>query len=159
MEITLLEAITKYGLNTLIIAVAINILTALIKVPIKALANKSKEGKGITRYITFLPVIIGFGLTVLYSFILFKKLILDGNFVTLWLSSSSLSLAIYAFKEKFFPSKKKILEKFEIEQNIDLIDKIKKTFFDDKKEETLGKEKKSQKIILRARNNNEKNIK
>lgn len=152
METTILELITKYGLNTFIIASLVFVLTGLIKKPIKCLAKKMKDGTALTRYITFLPVIFSFGITVLYMFIINHNIIFNGKFFTLWLTSSSLSLALYAFKEKFLPSKNKILTETEVKQNEELIEKIKETVLpkptnEVKAIENIETEKPEEKII------------
>ena len=90
--------------------------------PIKRLAAKAKDSSKYTKYITFLPLILGFGVTALYEYIMTKTVSFTGEFITLWLTSSSLSLAIYAFIEKFIPSKKKILS---VRQNEEMLDSLK----------------------------------
>ena len=122
---TILGYIKDYGYETLFIAIAINILTAILKSPIKKLAAKSKDGTLITKYITFLPLIIGFGLCAFYKYVFLEKVSINGDYISLWLSSASLSLAIYAVFEKFFPSKQKVLEEYELKQNLELIEKLK----------------------------------
>lgn len=106
-ESSILNAIMNYGLETLVIAIIINILTAIIKIPIKKLANKRDDrGAVIKKYITFLPVTLGFVLAVAYTFLFVSRIsIFNNEFVVLWLTSSSLSLALYAIFEKFFPKK------------------------------------------------------
>ena len=106
MNITISELIQNYGFDSVLIAATVCILTGLIKMPIKSLASKTKNSKKYTKYITFLPLFLGFGVTVLYEYILTKKVLFTVDFMTLWLTSSSLSLAIYAFIEKFIPNKK-----------------------------------------------------
>lgn len=64
--------------------------------------------------------------------IMTKTVSFTGEFITLWLTSSSLSLAIYAFIEKFIPSKKKILSAEEIRKNEEMIDSIKSILTADK---------------------------
>lgn len=125
MEITLTELLQKYGLNSVMIAVSICVLTGLIKMPIKYLASKAKQPSRYTKYITFLPLLLGLGVTVLYEYIVTKSVLFRGELITLWLTSSSLSLAIYAFIEKFIPNKKKILTAEEIKQNGEMLDALK----------------------------------
>lgn len=120
-----LQFLSEHGLDTLLIALVTVILTGLIKMPIKKLASKSVNSKKITRFITFLPIFIGFGLTVLLTYILERRVVFDETFFAQWLSSVSVSLAIYAFWEKFVPSEKKILSEAEIKANQELIDEIK----------------------------------
>lgn len=125
MEITISELVQNYGLDSVLIAAAVCILTGLIKLPIKRLAAKTKDSSKYTKYITFLPLLLGFGATALYEYIMTRSVSFAGEFITLWLTSSSLSLAIYAFIEKFIPSKKKILSAEEIRQNEEMLDSIK----------------------------------
>ena len=135
MEITITELVQNYGLDSVLIAVAVCILTGLIKMPIKRLAAKAKDSSKYTKYITFLPLLLGFGVTALYEYIMTKTVSFTGEFITLWLTSSSLSLAIYAFIEKFIPSKKKILSAEEIRQNEEILDSIKSILTTDKPSE------------------------
>ena len=94
---TFLELMQDHGLNSLIIAILVFILTAIVKMPLKKLAARSKDKSKYTRYITFLPLIISFGITILYEYILNGKVVFTEDILKLWLTSSSLSLAIYAF--------------------------------------------------------------
>ena len=103
MEITILELIENYGFNSVLLAVILFVLTGLIKKPLKMLAGKTADSAKYTRFITFLPLILGFGITALYEYLVSKAISIDGGFVRLWITSSSLSLAIYAFAEKFIP--------------------------------------------------------
>lgn len=135
MEITIMELVQDYGLDSVLIAAAVCILTGLIKMPIKSLAAKTKDPSKYTKYITFLPLLLGFGVTVLYEYIMTHSVVFTGEFITLWLTSSSLSLAIYAFIEKFIPSRKKIMSEEEIKQNEELIDTLKGILTSDKSTE------------------------
>lgn len=119
------DFITEYGLETVLLAVLNCILTGLVKLPLKRLAQRGKDPAALTRYITFLPLILGFGLCQLYTWLFCGGPAFDSAFLTLWLTSVSVSLAVYAYWEKFFPSKKKILQEHEIRQNLELIEKIK----------------------------------
>ena len=125
METEILKLLTDYGLEAIVIALAINVLTGLVKLPVKGLAKKMEDGTKLTRYLVFLPVLLGFVLTVAYVKIRRGTMGFDKAFVTLWLTSSSLSLTLYAIFEKFFPSKEKILKDYEIEANKNLIEEIK----------------------------------
>lgn len=135
MEITISELVQNYGLDSVLIAAAVCILTGLIKLPIKRLAAKTKDSSKYTKYITFLPLLLGFGATALYEYIMMRSVSFAGEFITLWLTSSSLSLAIYAFIEKFIPSKKKILSAEEIRQNEEMLDSLKSILTADKSSE------------------------
>ena len=114
MKEYIIELITVYGLETVLFAFAINILTGLIKLPIKKLASNLKDSSMVTRFIVFLPILLGFGLTVLYYELFKSGLVFNKEFITLWITSTSLSLTFYAIYEKLFPSKKKIIMSTEI---------------------------------------------
>lgn len=128
------QLITDYGVDTLVIALCTVVFTGLFKIPIKKLADKTMNSKKITRFVTFLPILFGFGLTVLSTFLLTKRVSFNKNFYVQWLSAVSLSLAIYAFWEKFVPSEKKILTEAEIKANKAVIEELK-----NKLVETAGK--------------------
>ena len=115
---------SEYGITTVILAVLINILTGLIKLPVKALASKLEDSTRITRFLVFMPVLLGFLSAMAYSAAVNKSLVFDEGFYRLWLSSSSLSLTFYAVFEKIFPSRKKVLSSDEIDENKRLIEEI-----------------------------------
>lgn len=121
----IIQLIMDYGLDTFFIALCTVVLTGLFKIPIKKLADKAKNSKKITKFITFLPILFGFGLTVLCTYLLTKQVDFNKDFYVQWLSSVSLSLAIYAILEKFIPSKRKILSEAEIAANQALIEELK----------------------------------
>lgn len=98
-----LELIAEYGLETVGIALAVNFLTAVVKLPIKLLAKKAENRHAVTRFIVFLPIVLAFLLTLCYRKWAFGAIAFDKAFVTLWLSSSSLSLTVYAVFEKMIP--------------------------------------------------------
>ena len=123
------ELITTYGMNRIILAECICIATGLLKLPVKKFAAKCAVPEKITKYITFLPVILGGGFTAVYYLIMKQPVIFDGKYVALWLSSSSLSLAIYAFIEKFFP-KRQVITSQEILENSELIETLEEKFSD-----------------------------
>lgn len=123
MEI--IRLITDYGVDTLVIALCTVVFTGLFKIPIKKLAEKTRNSKKITRFVTFLPIIIGFGLTILSAYLFTKRVSFDKDFYVQWLSSVSLSLAIYAFWEKFVPSEKKILTEAEVKANKAAVEELK----------------------------------
>lgn len=124
MDDNVVEIIAQYGLETILIAVIVNVLTALIKMPIKYLASKTKHSTRITRFIVVLPLIIGFVITLSYTKLTTGGLSFGKEFVTLWLTSSSLSLTIYAVIEKMLPSKKSVLQDNETEMTEKIIDKL-----------------------------------
>lgn len=119
------ELLSYYELDTVIIAVITMALTALLKIPIKKLAGKTSISKKITRFITFLPLITGFGVTVLSAYLLEGRIDFTKEFYIQWLSASSLSLALYAFWEKFVPSEKQILSQAEVKANNRVIEQLK----------------------------------
>ena len=123
MEI--LQMIKANKLEVIIIALAINILTGLIKMPIKNAAKKMEDKTVVTKWIVFLPIILAAVLSWGYGCIIKKTWGIDEQFFTRWLTSSSLSLSFYALFEKLVPSKKKILEEYEIVENQRLINELK----------------------------------
>lgn len=121
----ILVFIKTYGLEAVVIALLINILTGLVKMPIKKLASKLEDYTKVTRFVVFFPILIGFGLTVCYQQFIVQSFSFDEKFYSLWLTSSSLSLTIYAILEKMFPSKKKLLSQAEIKTSQSILDAIK----------------------------------
>lgn len=121
----IIQLMTDYGVDMLVIALCTVVFTGLFKIPIKKLAEKTKNSKKITRFVTFLPIFFGFGLTALSTYLLTKQVNFNKAFYVQWLSSVSLSLAIYAFWEKFVPSEKKILSEAEIEANKAAVEELK----------------------------------
>lgn len=101
------ELIAEYGLETVCLALIVNALTAVIKIPIKLLAKRTKDSANITRFIVFLPFVIGFASTFAYCKWIANGFSFGKEFVTLWLTSSSLSLTFYAVFEKLTPQKNK----------------------------------------------------
>lgn len=173
MESQIVNIVTNYSFETAILAVLINILTGLIKMPLKGLAKKTKNSEKFTRLIIFLPIILGFGITVCYRLLLNCDPLFDKNFYILWFSSSSLSLTIYAIWEKLFPSKKHIMQECEIEANQKILEVIQKMFqeqlvskkeasvsngeiplTDDEQDNTTVNRTENQKIILYGRKQN-----
>lgn len=135
------QLITDYGVDTLVIALCTVVFTGLFKIPIKKLAEKTKNSKKITRFVTFLPILFGFGLTVLTTYLLTKQVSFNKDFFVQWLSAVSLSLAIYAFWEKFVPSEKKILTDAEIKANKAVVEELK-----NKLVETVGNADEAQSV-------------
>ena len=115
MEIKFIDFVLEYGLEPVILALAINIVTGLAKLPLKALAHKASDSSVYTRFFVFLPILIGLWLTALYCTIINGYVEINRQFVSLWLSSASLSLSFYAVFEKLVPSKNKILKDSEVE--------------------------------------------
>lgn len=124
MNEKIVSLITDYGLEAVVLGLAINVLTGLIKLPIKSFAKKLEDGSKLTRYLVFLPVILGFCLTLGYTAAIKGQIEITREFVTLWVSSSSLSLTFYALWEKLFPTKEKLKKEYIIEENDKLLDTI-----------------------------------
>lgn len=120
-----IQLITDNGVDTIVIALGTVVFTGLFKIPIKKLAAKTKNSKKITRFVTFLPILFGFGLTVLSAYLLTNQVSFSKEFYVQWLSSVSLSLAIYAFWEKFVPFEKQILSEAEIKANMTVVEELK----------------------------------
>lgn len=118
------EVLRQYSLEAVILALVINLSTALCKIPIKALARKAKNSASITRFIVFMPIILGFALTVCYAKWFVGSLVIDKEFMQLWLTSSSLSLTFYAVFEKLMPSKNKAENDAAIKASKEVLDKI-----------------------------------
>ncbi len=116
----ILQSIQEHGLETVVMAVIVTMLTGAIKLPIKYLAQKYENLSGITKYITFLPVILGFAVNAVYLAVV-DEFIADEVYLTTSLTVGSISLAIYAFIEKFAPSKKKILEEVDVQAGLELV--------------------------------------
>ncbi len=144
----ILAVIGDYKLSAVIIAVLINVVTGAVKLPIKRAAQKMENGKKLTRFITFLPVVLGFGLTAAYEAAFCGGVKIDGDFVSLWLGASSLSLAVYAFIEKFFPAGKKPLSEEEVRENAALIERLEEKLAPPAEEKAEAK-----KIVLRGKDN------
>ena len=102
----IIEIIKAYGIETVLIALVINILTGIVKIPIKKMCSGLKNSKNITRFIVFLPIIIGLGVTYIYKYY-FDISLMDKEFLTTWLTATSLSLTFYAVFEKIIPNTSK----------------------------------------------------
>ena len=110
MEKFITDLITS-NFYLIILSLFNNALTAIIKMPIKKILFKKVENSKIyTKYLTFLPIIIGFCITIIHFLLNKMDLEFNTSFVEFWVENSSLSLAFYAFEEKFMPNKKKVLE-------------------------------------------------
>lgn len=169
----ILEMIKTYGLETVLIALIVNIFTGLAKMPIKYLASKLKDYTRVTRFVVFLPILFGFLFSFLYVRFIEGTFNFDREFITMWLTSSSLSLTFYAIFEKLFPSKKKILSDCEIKTSESILETIKQLVentlqgdvenHDLKKIVAINKIEKEEvmdnKIVLRGRGNAEVGVK
>ncbi|MFA5676573.1 MAG: hypothetical protein WDA65_08655 [Christensenellales bacterium] len=127
MESTLVKAIMESGIETLLIAVCVNVFTAAVKIPIKKLSKKLNAKAQINRFITLLPLLLSFGFTTLYMSLFIKAgKLFEEEFIILWLSSSSLSLALYAIFEKFFGGKIAETTKEEMKSAQEIIEMVAK---------------------------------
>ena len=145
----LIALLSDDGGITAIAALATVILTGIIKLPLKKLAEKFTCAKKITRFIVFLPLVTGFGMTTLINFLLTGQSHFDAQFFMKLLSAVSLSLAIYAFWEKFVPSEKKFLTETEIQANKEAVEKIKESL--EESQNTDEQTPESETIILTNR--------
>lgn len=148
----LIALLSDDGGITALAALATVILTGIIKLPLKKLAEKFTCAKKITRFIVFLPLVTGFGMTTLINFLLTGQSHFDAQFFMKWLSAVSLSLAIYAFWEKFVPSEKKFLTETEIQANKEAVEKIKESL--EKPQDAEKQTPESETIILTNRKKN-----
>lgn len=124
MEEMILQTIAQCGLETVCISLCVNLLTAVIKLPVKKLASKAKNSANITRFIVFLPILLGLLLSVFYTFFIAQEKVFGKEFVTLWLSSSSLSLTFYAVFEKLVPPKNKTESDAELKASKEVLDEL-----------------------------------
>lgn len=122
----IIQIISKYGLEAVILALFVNVFTGIVKIPIKLGAKKLKESSKVTRLIVFLPILLGFLLSFLYAKFVRENYVLDAKFIRLWLTSSSLSLTFYAIFEKLFPCKEKDLNEEELKTAADVLQTLKK---------------------------------
>ena len=58
MEEFILDILSTYGVTTVVIALLINIVTKFLKIPIKAYSKRN--GRNLNRFISLIPVILGF---------------------------------------------------------------------------------------------------
>ncbi len=163
----ILQMITDYGLEPVVIALLINFVTGLIKIPIKAWTSKLKDYTKVTRFIVFFPIGFGFLFTFCYAKLIQNSFSFDKAFITLWLTASSLSLTFYAIFEKIFPSNKNLLSECEVRTSETILEMIKQLFdavlptkeekTDEKavKEGAMQEKAKENKIILRGKGNAE----
>lgn len=163
----IIQIITQYGVDSVLLALVINLATSLIKRPIKIAAHKSKNVKKITRFIVFIPIVVGLIINLGYSYVFsFAAKPYQVEFYNLWLSSTSLSLAFYALLEKFFSEKnvsqnyaKLSEENFSSQNIINLIDTALKQhglLTDTSKENNFQSQNKP-KIIIRENKDDEIN--
>ncbi len=123
---TVLNFITNYGLETVILAVAVNLLTAIIKIPIKKVANLGGVKK-YTGFIVFIPIILSFILAVTFESFKNQTFTLNEAVLTTTINVASLSLAIYAVIEKVIPKNYVYMTKEELAENSAVIQKLKRS--------------------------------
>ena len=153
---TITAALRQYGLETVLVAIAINLCTALCKIPVKILARKAKDSARITRFIVFMPIAIGFVLTFCYAKWITRDAVSDKTFVQLWLTASSLSLTFYAVAEKLFPAKNKAEDKATAKASKELIETVAESLGVHAEEQTeVVQADKAQKIVLRGHKQDE----
>ena len=112
MDQEILTILSTYGVEAIVISLIINVLTNLLKQPIKAYSKRS--GRNINKYISFIPVAMGFaGAALYYGFVKGWANLRVDEVVSLAISSASLSLAMFAIIEKFLPKKKTLAEQTE----------------------------------------------
>ena len=152
MKELIIELMTVYGVEAVILALIINILTGIVKMPIKSFAKKLDDSSKVTRFIVFLPILLGFGITCLYIYLCKNTIVFNRSLFTLFGTSTSLSLTFYAIFEKVFPSRTKIESKAEINASekilkliTDVLDSV--TIKSDNDEKNSN----SKKIILRGK--------
>ena len=58
-----------YGIDVLILGVIVSAITGIVKLPLKAWAQKSINPEKWTRFIVFLPIVLGFGLIALKTYL------------------------------------------------------------------------------------------
>lgn len=151
----ILKQIAINGLPMVFLGIVNNLLTTLIKWPIKRIMKKSNHSFKYTRYITFLPVILG--LLIAFAYVYLKQNTFSFNTLVLnaWIKNATISLSLYAFEEKFLMSNAQMLTKDEIEENKKVLQTIK-----DEYEKKLSLESNTQndgKIMYLKGQKNEKN--
>ncbi|MGN1099542.1 MAG: hypothetical protein ACI4S9_04300 [Christensenellales bacterium] len=162
--------ISTYGLETVVIALLVNILTGFAKIPVKKAAKKLNDYTVITRFIVFLPIVFGFVLSYCYSTFVCGVFNFDAAFIRLWITSSSLSLTIYAIFEKTFPSTQRKTSKSEVKADEQLSEEVAELLEailpqNDEAEQaaterkTAEKNFETNKIILRGKTNVESDVK
>ena len=105
MKEYIVDLILEYGLETIILALIINILTTIIKIPIKKYAKRLSDSKKVTRFIVFIPILIGFIITLLYSYLCNNNFLINKEVLKIYTTSTSLSLSFYAIYEKLIYKK------------------------------------------------------
>lgn len=103
---TIEEMIANYGINNFVLALLIIITTGFVKIPFKLITAKwQSKGVNLNRFIVFLPILFGIGYAALYTYI-FYGVAWNDDTLSIALTSTTLSLSIYAITEKLFERKK-----------------------------------------------------
>lgn len=151
MKEIIIELIIKYGLEIVLIAITINLLTTIIKYPIKLLAKKTNDSSKITRFIVFIPILIGYVICYLYVKYTTNNFVFNNDFTRLWLTTSGLSITFYAVFEKLIFSKKKVLTNDDlnlVKESLNNLEKILKEITP-----SINEDKQINKLILRGKKN------
>ena len=99
---TIEEMIENYGIDNFVLALLIIITTG----PLKLITAKwQNKGVNLNKYIVLLPILFGIGYAALYTY-LFCGTAWNESTLSIALTSTTLSLSIYAITEKFFEKKK-----------------------------------------------------
>ena len=103
---TIEEMIANYGINNFVLALLIIITTGFAKIPLKLITAKWRnKGVNLNKYIVLLPILFGIGYAALYTY-LFCGPAWSEDTLSIALTSTTLSLSIYAITEKLFEKKK-----------------------------------------------------
>ena len=103
---TIEEMIENYGIDNFVLALLIIITTGFAKIPLKLITAKwQNKGDNLNKYIVLLPILFGIGYAALYTY-LFCGTAWNESTLSIALTSTTLSLSIYAITEKFFEKKK-----------------------------------------------------
>ena len=103
---TIEEMIANYGINNFVLALLIIITTGFAKIPLKLITAKWRnKGVNLNKYIVLLPILFGIGYAALYTY-LFCGTAWSEDTLSIALTSTTLSLSIYAITEKLFEKKK-----------------------------------------------------
>lgn len=141
------KLIESFGLKTVTFALVICMATAIIKMPIKIMAKKLDDYTLVTRFIVFIPIVIGFLLIFTYHYFVMNDFVFNKGFVIEWTTSTTMSLSMYAIYEKIFQSTK-ISIKSEDEITKKILNEIETFFVNYLDTDNAKKEK----IVLKGKN-------
>lgn len=103
---TIEEMIENYGIDNFVLALLIIITTGFAKIPLKLITAKwQNKGVNLNKYIVLLPILFGIGYAALYTY-LFCGTAWNESTLSIALTSTTLSLSIYAITEKFSKRKR-----------------------------------------------------